>query len=263
MFSFPHDTIIYYIARFDVLETIESVDERNKHNDDDDDSFLPTHKFSNRKDNQSTSSLIKPIIVRKASEGSDNGFGVEISGINDVHNNRQVTMEGQSISTLEDLKRCNNSGFYRPEPSGACQSPHSVHSESAVHLLDSMEKLHSLLDASEDDELTVESGDHYDSWHVLMEDDENDFNFAFKILGTSADDVASTPHVLSPPLMESLHHFLPYAVSEQNFFMKYSLLRDGASFISLLQNVRGSTHTLVALETTDGEVFGSFTSAPW
>mmetsp|Transcript_2858 Transcript_2858/g.5351 ORF Transcript_2858/g.5351 Transcript_2858/m.5351 type:complete len:1091 (+) Transcript_2858:104-3376(+) len=239
-------------SRFDVLETIESVDERNaKHHDDDDDSFFQAHKYGHIKQ-KNVSSLVKPMMIRKASEGNDNGCGVEISGIN-----------GKSNSTFEDMKRSSHSDFIRIESPKSCQSPHSVHSESAVHLLESMEKLHSLLDASEDDELTVESGDHYDSWHVLLEDDENDFNFAFKILGTSADDVASTPHVLSPPLMESLRHFLPYAVSEQNFFMKYSLLRDGASFISLLQNVRGSTHTLLALETTDGEVFGSFTSAPW
>jgi hypothetical protein len=63
--------------------------------------------------------------------------------------------------------------------------------------------------------------------------------------------------------MESIYHFLPYSVSEQNYFMKYSLLRDGASFITLLQNVRGSQHTILALETTEGEVFGSFTSAQW
>merc|ERR1711957_266843 len=45
--------------------------------------------------------------------------------------------------------------------------------------------------------------------------------------------------------------------------MKYSLIRDGASFVSLLQHIRGSRHTLLALETTEGEVFGSFTSSTW
>lgn len=63
--------------------------------------------------------------------------------------------------------------------------------------------------------------------------------------------------------MESLQGFLPYAISEENFWMKYSLLRDGASMHTLLQRVRGSPRTLIAIETSTGEVFGSFTSSPW
>lgn len=90
-----------------------------------------------------------------------------------------------------------------------------------------------------------------------------DMRLEFKILGTSADDVESHPHVLSPPLMDSLFQFLPFAVSEENFWMKYSLVKDGASFFKLLQNIRSSTSTLIAIETVDGEVFGSFTSSPW
>ncbi len=105
----------------------------------------------------------------------------------------------------------------------------------------------------------------FDAWNVLTSEyDEYGFGrLEFGILGTSADDVDSQPHVLSPPLMESLFQFVPFAVSEQNFWMKYSLLRDGASFFKLLQNVRGSKATLIAMETVEGEVFGSFTSTPW
>ncbi len=107
----------------------------------------------------------------------------------------------------------------------------------------------------------------YDAWNVLEQDPsygagEGGF-FSFRILGTSADDEAATPHVLSPPLMDSLRNFFPYSMSESNFWMKYSLLRDGASFHSMLQKIRGATHTIVAIETVDGEVFGSFTSEPW
>ena len=32
---------------------------------------------------------------------------------------------------------------------------------------------------------------------------------------------------------------------------------------TLLSKTRGSTHTLLAIETSQGEVFGSFTSSPW
>jgi hypothetical protein len=63
--------------------------------------------------------------------------------------------------------------------------------------------------------------------------------------------------------MESLSNFLPYSLTHQNFWMKYSLVRDGASLFTLLQNVRASKHTLIALETTGGDVFGAFTSTPW
>ena len=85
----------------------------------------------------------------------------------------------------------------------------------------------------------------------------------FQILGTSADDTSCHPHVLSPPLMESLQNFFPPCISEDNFWLKYSLVRDGASLPSLLRHVRGAKYTLIGIETVDGEVFGSFTSMPW
>jgi len=48
----------------------------------------------------------------------------------------------------------------------------------------------------------------------------------FVILGTSVDDPAASPHVLSPPLMDALRPFLPYAIQQDNYWLKYSLLRD-------------------------------------
>ena len=85
----------------------------------------------------------------------------------------------------------------------------------------------------------------------------------FKILGTSANDTDCHPHVLSPPLMESLSNFLPTTIAETNYWLRYSLVRDGASLSSLLRQIRGTKHTLIAIETVEGEVFGSFTSSPW
>jgi hypothetical protein len=102
---------------------------------------------------------------------------------------------------------------------------------------------------------------HANAWGVL--EDEYAEGVHFKILGTSANDVDCHPHVLSPPLMESLQNFLPPAVSDHNFWLKYSLVRDGASLPSLLRHIRGTKHTLIAIETVEGEVFGSFTSSPW
>ena len=85
----------------------------------------------------------------------------------------------------------------------------------------------------------------------------------FKILGTSADDVSCHPHVLSPPLMESLLAFVPESLSGSNFWLKYSLVRDGASFWKLLRHVRASNNCFLAIETVDGQVLGSFTNQAW
>jgi hypothetical protein len=120
---------------------------------------------------------------------------------------------------------------------------------------------------------------HYDSWEVLKDEYAEDFGFDYKeritleldededhhfrILGTSADDVAAHPHVLSPPLMDALTSFLPETLENQNFWLKYSLVRDGASMHTLKQYVRGSANTILAIETTTGEVFGAFTTSPW
>lgn len=116
-------------------------------------------------------------------------------------------------------------------------------------------------------EMNSETEEHPDAWDVLKDPYSVGYGangtLPFRIFGTSADDESAKPHVLSPPLMESLQNFFPYGVSEDNFWMKYSLVRDGASMHSLLQHIRGAKYTIVALETSDGEVFGSFTSEPW
>jgi len=105
------------------------------------------------------------------------------------------------------------------------------------------------------------------AWSVLS--DEYSLGYGagdtlpFRILGTTADDSSCHPHVLSPPLMESLQNFLPVGASEQNYWLKYSMVRDGASLVSLLKHIRGAKNTVLAIETVEGEVFGSFTSSPW
>eukprot|EP00977_Amphora_coffeiformis_P000398 scaffold108_cov162-Amphora_coffeaeformis.AAC.9 len=99
----------------------------------------------------------------------------------------------------------------------------------------------------------------YDPW-LAMEDNAS---LPFKILGTDAKDESSTPHVLSPPLMDSLQKFLPFNKQGENFWMKYSLIRDGASTHTFLRNARGSKYTILALETVDGEVFGAFLGEAW
>ena len=85
----------------------------------------------------------------------------------------------------------------------------------------------------------------------------------FKILGTSADDASCQPMVLSPPLMEGLQLFMPESLHEQHYWLKYSMVRDGPGLMKMLRHCRGSKHTILAIESTDGHVFGSFTSQPW
>jgi TLD len=104
----------------------------------------------------------------------------------------------------------------------------------------------------------------------------------FKILGTYGSDATCHPHVLSPPLMEALLNFCPEAAAvgmasssvgaattttttttTANFWLKYSRVRDGGNLAQLLRQVRASTYTIVAVETSTGHVLGSFTSHPW
>lgn len=67
----------------------------------------------------------------------------------------------------------------------------------------------------------------YDGWQGYQEDYSDT---SWSILGTSLNDETSKPHVLSPPLLEALQGFLPVSLSTDNFWMKYSLVRD-VSFI--------------------------------
>jgi len=63
--------------------------------------------------------------------------------------------------------------------------------------------------------------------------------------------------------MESLQAFLPGGESGSNFWMKYSLVRDGASLHTFLQYARGAKYSILGIETLEGEVFGAFTAEPW
>ena len=102
----------------------------------------------------------------------------------------------------------------------------------------------------------------------LTNKQENDLNeseleIKYDILGTSANDKDCSPHVLSPPIMHALRAGLPVAIQHDNFWLKYSMLRDGTSMRIMLQKIRSSTRTVLAIETMDGDVFGAYTSSPW
>lgn len=86
----------------------------------------------------------------------------------------------------------------------------------------------------------------------------------FRILGTHAHDTSCHPHVLSPPLMATLLQHMPYQNQHDNLWLRYSLVRDGASRQILLEQARGiKSPTLLALETVEGEVLGCCSTSPW
>ena len=82
----------------------------------------------------------------------------------------------------------------------------------------------------------------------------------FVVLGRKP---TSPDGVLTPPLMEALRGFFPYAKAEENFWLKYSLSEHGGTLHSLLNRVKDCKHTVIGVETKDGHVFGAFCSSPW
>ena len=97
-----------------------------------------------------------------------------------------------------------------------------------------------------------------------VEEEEAEENGSNNGMNGGPSDVDSLePHVLSPLLMKCLRDHLPFALREENFWLKYSLARDGASLEAIFSIMRHSQHTILAIETSHGEVFGSFTSSPW
>lgn len=82
----------------------------------------------------------------------------------------------------------------------------------------------------------------------------------FLVMGV---DNLDQPTVLTSTVMEALRGFLPYSISEENFLLKYALQRDGNTLHSLLSKVKGCRHTIIVVETKEGDVFGSFCSSCW
>lgn len=101
----------------------------------------------------------------------------------------------------------------------------------------------------------------YDPWDERI--DRQGQPYTFDILGTSQHDFNALPHVLSPPIMHTLQSSLPFCKRSESFWLKYSMVRDGASMSTFLDTLRESQYTLMAIETVDGEVFGAFTTSAW
>mmetsp|Transcript_1442 Transcript_1442/g.2136 ORF Transcript_1442/g.2136 Transcript_1442/m.2136 type:complete len:472 (+) Transcript_1442:109-1524(+) len=98
--------------------------------------------------------------------------------------------------------------------------------------------------------------------YTILEKVEEDDDSPYPVLGVSDNNADG---LLRARLMEALRGFLPYAVSEENFWLKYRLSRDGASLLTLQESVRASQFTLLVMQAKGEEdcIFGCFTSTPW
>ena len=81
---------------------------------------------------------------------------------------------------------------------------------------------------------------------------------SFFIIGTHKRDLRCAPHVLTPPIMAALQKHLPFNCSQSNFWLKYSLLRDGATLHAIEAKSGLARNTVMAIETLNGDVFGCF-----
>ena len=177
----------------------------------------------------------------------------------DVFRSLRRSLSDENMSTL----------FSGPSKEVLLQIPDEMNDPSIRNLIDDYE------DISDDEgestmwetESTSPTKGRFDAWNILKDSYCNGYGgggtLGFKILGTSVADKSAQPHVLSPPLMESLQAFLPASKSGENFYLKYSMVRDGAHLQTLLKRARGVKYSILAIETTDGEVFGSFTGQAW
>jgi hypothetical protein len=231
----------------------------------------------------------KPILMRLASRNAYEGEGIEVTELDDdpLHQTPRnisiLSMDAsiRTVNSYDDISVYSTAQRRTSDIFRSIRRSLSDDDMSNIYLRPSRELLLKLPDAAstvattmgdEDQSETswdmnsVNSG-RFDAWNVLQDDYINGYGgggtLGFAILGTSASDESAQPHVLSPPLMESLQAFLPYTKSGQNFYLKYSMVRDGASLPTLLKRARGVQYSILAVETIDGEVFGSFTAQPW
>lgn len=202
--------------------------------------------------------LNRPIVLRSASKWAYKGQRIEISDINFdlLEKSRQTSILSICSSTTAD-SRSNEYQYF------SLKSNQIYDSSSG----DDLQSLCS--DVTEDssfDEMMFEEESREEEARYFNRKENNFYIYDrdYFILGASMHSMCGNrEQILSLPLMDSIRNYLPPSVSEQNFWLKYSLSRDSASICNLLHHSQGSTHTVLAIETIDGEVFGSFTSNTW
>eukprot|EP00977_Amphora_coffeiformis_P000399 scaffold108_cov162-Amphora_coffeaeformis.AAC.10 len=236
-----------------------------------------------------TCSIRRPVLMRHASSGVDDGEGIEVADYDPEivretaasprHSGRHSeAWEFSSIHTSNSFDETMSFGrvnsIFRSRPAlERALSDDDIRcmyiGDARAVFRDSMTSRGVPLDDDEPSYRIDDDGsmDYYDSWMVIEDEYINGYGgggtLSFRILGTSALDKSAMPHVLSPPLMESLQAFFPFGKVGESYWLKYSMVRDGAGLNSLLRHARGSKYSIIAIETTDGEVFGAFLGEAW
>jgi TLD len=228
---------------------------------------------------QQQSYIPRPVMMRKASTNFYQGEGIELTdGVSTDDSDLLLpVMEDcftvKSTTSFDDFalqmnsNRSNQNNIFRRMIRRSLSDDSSGLYLGKPLLMDNSNSLVLDVDESWNRSGIDDDDEYFDSWKVVDDEYENGYGgggtLPFRILGTSADDLEAHPHVLSPPLMESLQAFFPVAKSSDNFWMKYSMVRDGASLHGFLQQARGSKYSILAIETVEGEVFGAFTAESW
>jgi hypothetical protein len=162
---------------------------------------------------------------------------------------------------MDDLS---SNPFYRGSPAKS-EGKGAYSSDEDISVVNNDDTFGNVQDASDKESGDCSLNERFDSRDQLVRFDgwsfQDKIEYPFLILGADGDGL--NPRVVTPAMMEALRSFMPYKMSESNFWLKFSLVRDGASLETLLTTVRASTYTLIGVETNHGEVFGSFTGTPW
>eukprot|EP00980_Cylindrotheca_fusiformis_P025726 scaffold14515_cov97-Cylindrotheca_fusiformis.AAC.5 len=85
----------------------------------------------------------------------------------------------------------------------------------------------------------------------------------FEILSPQDSHDGLDAQILNQEIMEGMQTHFPLVKKGESFWLQYSLVRDGASMEALLWKIRNTEHSVMAVETVDGEVFGAYTSHKW
>jgi hypothetical protein len=76
-------------------------------------------------------------------------------------------------------------------------------------------------------------------WNLsILESTPNCASFDSRVLGTSTADDATKPIVLTASIMDALQRHLPYSKQGEMFWLKYSMVRDGANLNTVLNKTK-------------------------
>lgn len=173
--------------------------------------------------------------------------------------------DGWSTTSSTDIESLSDFSEYDEEPQSDSNEPKPAYGNSSKDFQTRRASLNLYagegFEIAHEDIFRIYATPKYDPWDERI--DRQGRAYSFHILGTSQHDFNARPHVLSPPIMHTLQSSLPFCKQGESFWLKYSMVRDGASMGTFLDTLHESPYTLMAIETVDGEVFGAFTTSTW